>query len=63
MDRKTLEKLAWRATHKDFKSAWNKGDCTLLKFVAGKGTCLVHISQFSEAELLAIAMLMKKAGE
>jgi hypothetical protein len=59
MDRKKLEKLAWQKTHKDFKSPWNKGDCTLLHFVPGVGTSVVHITKFTDAELMEKAGLKK----
>lgn len=57
MDRKKLEKLAWQKTHRDFRAAWNRGDTRLLKLVDGQGTCCVHISQWTEAELRARAGL------
>lgn len=55
MDRKTLEKLAWRKTHKDFKSNWNKGEATILRFVPGVGTCAVPLKTLTDAVLREIA--------
>jgi hypothetical protein len=55
MNRKDLEKAAWRKTHKDFKSNWNKGEATILRFVPGVGTCSVAIKSLTDAELKEIA--------
>lgn len=63
MDRKKLEKLAWKKTHKDFKSPWNKGDCTLLHFVPGVGTSVVPISKFTDRELADKAGLKISTGK
>jgi hypothetical protein len=61
MDRKTLEKLAWRKKHKDFKSKWNNGNANVLVFVPGVGTCSMPLSSLSEAQLKEIAGIREEA--
>jgi hypothetical protein len=60
MDRKQLEKLAWRATHPNSRSKWNKGEANVLKYIPGKGTCLVYLSTLTDEELRVIARLEKE---
>jgi hypothetical protein len=57
-DRKALEKLAWQNTHNDYRSKWNGGDATLLHFVSGTGTCAIHLTAFTDNELLEKAGLV-----
>jgi hypothetical protein len=52
MDRKTLERLAWKHTHRDFKGKLEDGTKTVLKLIPGKGTCLVSLSSLTDEELL-----------
>lgn len=51
MERNKLEALVWKHTHADFKGKID-GQKNVLHLVPGKGTCLVFLSTFTEAELL-----------
>lgn len=55
MERKKLESLVWKHTHKDFKGVWTSEDGTktktVLHYVPAKGTCAVSLSSLTDEEL------------
>jgi hypothetical protein len=58
--RKKLEALVWKHKHADFKGKVG-GKKTVLKLIAGSGTCLVELSSLTDGEL--VDMLPRKVRE
>ena len=53
-DRKKLEALVWKHTHRDFKGKREDGTRVVCHHVPAHGTCSVPVASLTEAELLAL---------
>lgn len=61
MERKKLEALVWKHTHKDFKGKLPDGTKTVLFNSDKNGTCLVTLAGLTDEQL--IAKLPKKVRD
>lgn len=51
IERKKLEALVWKHTHRDFKGKREDGTKCVLHFSPSEGTCSVTLSSLSDSQL------------
>jgi hypothetical protein len=63
LNRKKLEALVWKHTHRDFKGRTPDGVRTVMQLVPGQGTCIVALAKLSDDELVGKLLWGTKLGQ